>query len=230
MVRERRDSSLKDGLVTYDPEIKRMLQSTHRTLQFETTNNNGINPVDKMEEEYQDPPPVAYAEPTHKPRATGDDMSGDIEVPLILGHPFLVATKALIDVGEGKLALRLGDMKVVLRIPDVMRKSLDHDDTCFMIDVIDPYISAHVQEFLQDGALLIALQHDDQGKVDFEKMSSRSEDDERKQKQDESENDENGAGRISGERDCPLRVSSGSENDEKEQEWNENGAKTMKSE
>lgn len=43
-------------------------------------------------------------------------MSGDIEVPFILGCPLLAITKALINVREGKLTLRLGEEKVVLRI------------------------------------------------------------------------------------------------------------------
>lgn len=57
------------------------------------------------------------------------DISGDIEVPLILGRPFLATTKALIDVGEGKLTLRLGEEEVILRFPDAMRRSRDQDDT-----------------------------------------------------------------------------------------------------
>ncbi|KAI5663582.1 hypothetical protein M9H77_22905 [Catharanthus roseus] len=35
--------------------------------------------------------------------------------------------------------------------------SLDHDDTCSMIDAIDPHISTLVWEFVQEDALLIAL-------------------------------------------------------------------------
>lgn len=58
------------------------------------------------------------------------DMSGDIEVLLILGRPFLATTNALIDVEEGNLTLRLGDKKV-LKIPNAMRRLLYHNDICF---------------------------------------------------------------------------------------------------
>lgn len=57
-------------------------------------------------------------------------MSEDVGVLLILGHPFLATAKAIIDIGKGKLTFRLGDERVVLRLPDVMCHSLEHDDTC----------------------------------------------------------------------------------------------------
>ncbi|XP_031116623.1 uncharacterized protein LOC116020278 [Ipomoea triloba] len=37
------------------------------------------------------------------------DMDPNVEIPLILGRPFLAITRALIDVGEGKLIIRVGD-------------------------------------------------------------------------------------------------------------------------
>ncbi|KAK5836570.1 hypothetical protein PVK06_012362 [Gossypium arboreum] len=37
------------------------------------------------------------------------DMDEDVEVPLILGRPFLATAKAVINVGDGKLVLRVGD-------------------------------------------------------------------------------------------------------------------------
>lgn len=49
-----------------------------------------------------------------------------------------------------------------------MCNSLYHDDTCFMIDFVDLYVSGRVQEFVQEDTLLIALQQDDHEKVDSE--------------------------------------------------------------
>ncbi|XP_031105413.1 zonadhesin-like [Ipomoea triloba] len=37
------------------------------------------------------------------------DMDPDVEISLILGRPFLATARALIDVGEGKLVIRVGD-------------------------------------------------------------------------------------------------------------------------
>ncbi|KAK6149028.1 hypothetical protein DH2020_016553 [Rehmannia glutinosa] len=43
------------------------------------------------------------------------DMHDDIEVPLILGRPFLATAKSLIDVHDGKLTLRVGVNKLSLK-------------------------------------------------------------------------------------------------------------------
>ncbi|XP_016732546.1 uncharacterized protein [Gossypium hirsutum] len=51
------------------------------------------------------------------------DMGEDVEVPLILGRPFLATTRIVIDVGNGKLVLKVGDEEVTLQTCDVMRVS-----------------------------------------------------------------------------------------------------------
>ncbi|KAK5824706.1 hypothetical protein PVK06_019487 [Gossypium arboreum] len=51
------------------------------------------------------------------------DMDEDVEVPLILGLPFLANARAVIDVGDGKLVLRLGDEEIIFKIYDAMRFS-----------------------------------------------------------------------------------------------------------
>ncbi|KAK5825723.1 hypothetical protein PVK06_020584 [Gossypium arboreum] len=43
------------------------------------------------------------------------DMDEDVEVPLILGRPFLATVRAVIDVGDGKLVLRVGDEELSLK-------------------------------------------------------------------------------------------------------------------
>ena len=65
------------------------------------------------------------------------DMNYDSEVPLILGRPFLATARAIIDVDDGKLMLRVGDEKVVFLIS----QSIHQDDTCFAIDSFDTDIS-----------------------------------------------------------------------------------------
>lgn len=44
----------------------------------------------------------------------------EVNVHLILGCPFLATSKAIIDVGEGKITLKMGDEKVVLRLSDAI--------------------------------------------------------------------------------------------------------------
>ena len=44
------------------------------------------------------------------------DMAEDIELPLILGRPFLSTGRALIDVQEGKLILRVQNEQVIFNV------------------------------------------------------------------------------------------------------------------
>ena len=64
-------------------------------------------------------------------------MDEDVEVPLILGRPFLATARAVIDVGDGKLVLRVGDEEIIFKIYDAMRFSREQDDSCYFIDSID---------------------------------------------------------------------------------------------
>ncbi|KAK5792870.1 hypothetical protein PVK06_033996 [Gossypium arboreum] len=65
------------------------------------------------------------------------DMDEDVEVPLILGHPFLATARAVINVSDGKLVLRVGNEEIIFKIYDAMRFSTEQDDSCYFIDSID---------------------------------------------------------------------------------------------
>ncbi|XP_039123411.1 uncharacterized protein LOC120260031 [Dioscorea cayenensis subsp. rotundata] len=69
------------------------------------------------------------------------DVGDDVEVPLILGRPFLNTLGALIDVQEGKMTLRVGDEQVVFTLPEGMKHTLDHDDKLYFTDTTDEIIS-----------------------------------------------------------------------------------------
>ena len=64
------------------------------------------------------------------------DFEEDEEVPLILGMLFLYTSKALIDVHEGTLTLRVGDEKCVFDIYKASRQPVD-GDFCMHLDVVD---------------------------------------------------------------------------------------------
>ncbi|XP_022856217.1 uncharacterized protein LOC111377370, partial [Olea europaea var. sylvestris] len=64
------------------------------------------------------------------------DMEEDKDVPIILGRPFLATARALIDVQQGQLTLRLGEEQAIFNVFKVM-KYLTEPDNCFQIDVID---------------------------------------------------------------------------------------------
>src|SRR5262249_26582410 len=69
------------------------------------------------------------------------DMEEDFEVPVILGRPFLAIAKALIDVVEGWLTLRIQDKEVIFDISKAMKYPQSSDDLCFKIDVIEEVVS-----------------------------------------------------------------------------------------
>ena len=52
-----------------------------------------------------------------------------VEIPLILGRPFLKTSGARIDLQEGKMTLRVRNEEVVYTLPDAKKHSLDQDDT-----------------------------------------------------------------------------------------------------
>ncbi|CAM8957762.1 unnamed protein product [Rhodiola kirilowii] len=64
------------------------------------------------------------------------DISKDIDIPIILGRPFLYTTKAVIDMDRGSLALRVGSERVVFNLPD-MSKSPSLFADCYILDSAD---------------------------------------------------------------------------------------------
>ncbi|XP_076923539.1 uncharacterized protein LOC143585691 [Bidens hawaiensis] len=62
------------------------------------------------------------------------NMDEDSDVPLILGRPFLATARALIDVADGKLTLRVHDDTVTFDVQKSMRHTQQHDDTHYFIN------------------------------------------------------------------------------------------------
>ncbi|XP_075507472.1 uncharacterized protein LOC142544295 [Primulina tabacum] len=77
------------------------------------------------------------------------DMEEDVEMPLILGRPFLATGKALIDIQEGKLRLRVGEEEITFNVFNALKHTL-HSDSCYRIDALDALVSNYVQDALRD--------------------------------------------------------------------------------
>ncbi|XP_075481140.1 uncharacterized protein LOC142521851 [Primulina tabacum] len=77
------------------------------------------------------------------------DMEEDMEMALILGKPFLATGKALIDVREGKLRLRVGEEKITFDVFNALKHTLRTDD-CFRIDALDSLVNNFVQDAVKD--------------------------------------------------------------------------------
>ncbi|KAK5836456.1 hypothetical protein PVK06_012245 [Gossypium arboreum] len=78
------------------------------------------------------------------------DMDEDVEVPLILGHLFLATARAMIDMGDGKLVLRVGDEEMIFKIYNAMRFSKEQDDACYFINSINHITQYFFQEIVQE--------------------------------------------------------------------------------
>ena len=52
----------------------------------------------------------------------------------------MATARAVIDVGDGRLTLRVGDEELVVKIPTVMKQPMTVDDSCFCIDTIDSIV------------------------------------------------------------------------------------------
>nr|GFB50841.1 reverse transcriptase domain-containing protein [Tanacetum cinerariifolium] len=77
------------------------------------------------------------------------DFDADPRVPLILGRSFLKTVKALIDVFEGELTLRVGKEAITFNLDQTSRYSANYNDmTAKRIDVIDVACKEYSQEVL----------------------------------------------------------------------------------
>nr|GEY34195.1 reverse transcriptase domain-containing protein [Tanacetum cinerariifolium] len=77
------------------------------------------------------------------------DFNADPRVPLILGRSFLKTERALIDVFEGELTLRVGKKAITFNLDQTSRYSANYKDmTAKRIDVIDMACEEYLQEVL----------------------------------------------------------------------------------
>lgn len=64
------------------------------------------------------------------------DMDHDLEVPLILGRPFLVTTRALIDVGSEMLVIWVENVEASFKISKISKQPIEHDDAFFFFGLL----------------------------------------------------------------------------------------------
>ncbi|GJV26142.1 DNA-directed DNA polymerase [Tanacetum coccineum] len=76
------------------------------------------------------------------------DMPEDSRVPIILGRPFLETARAMIDVFNKKITLRVGDDEVIFDMDQSIKRSPAEDDVCYGVDDLDDAINAQAQELL----------------------------------------------------------------------------------
>ena len=79
------------------------------------------------------------------------DMEEDQDVPLILGRPFLATARALIDVQQGQLILRLNDDQIIFDMYKTIKNSASWDSSsCFQISGLNEIAQVEVQADLEE--------------------------------------------------------------------------------
>ncbi|XP_061351615.1 uncharacterized protein LOC133296608 [Gastrolobium bilobum] len=73
------------------------------------------------------------------------NMEEDIEIPLLLGKPFLATARAMIDVEQGKLILRMNEETVTIDVFESMKHPSDGGD-CFMVYIIQEAVDDTIKE------------------------------------------------------------------------------------
>ncbi|GJV88256.1 DNA-directed DNA polymerase [Tanacetum coccineum] len=76
------------------------------------------------------------------------------KIPIILGRPFLATTRAMIDVFNTKITLRVGNEEVIFDVDQsIKRPPTTPDDECYGINFLDVMIHSKTQELLEDDQL-----------------------------------------------------------------------------
>src|SRR5262249_39148305 len=101
------------------------------------------------------------------------EMEEDFEVLVILGRPFLATAKALIDVVEGQLILRIQDEEVVFDMSKAMKYPPSSDDSCFRIDIIEEAISEVFRDSISNYPLGISTATDKKDKEDEKELEEQ---------------------------------------------------------
>ncbi|GKA19337.1 DNA-directed DNA polymerase [Tanacetum coccineum] len=65
------------------------------------------------------------------------DMPEDSRVPIILGRPFLATARAMIDVFNKKITLKVGDDEVIFDVDQSIKRPPAEDDECYRVDDLD---------------------------------------------------------------------------------------------
>ncbi|GJT06341.1 reverse transcriptase domain-containing protein [Tanacetum coccineum] len=81
------------------------------------------------------------------------DMREDAKIPIILGRPFLATTRAMIDVFNKKITLRVGNKEVIFVVDQSTKRPPAKEDECYGINFLGTTIHLKTQELLEDDQL-----------------------------------------------------------------------------
>ncbi|XP_057990625.1 uncharacterized protein LOC131173001 [Hevea brasiliensis] len=73
------------------------------------------------------------------------EMEENVQIPIILGRPFLAIAGAIIDVKNERLTLKVGDEEVEFNLFNTMKHKLKPDE-CFKVDIVDKQVEEEFQK------------------------------------------------------------------------------------
>jgi len=68
------------------------------------------------------------------------DIEEDSDIPLILGRPFMLTTKCVVDIGNGNLEMSVKDQKVTFNLFEAIKHPSD-SKTSFKVKVIEQEVN-----------------------------------------------------------------------------------------
>ncbi|GJU12324.1 hypothetical protein Tco_1134720 [Tanacetum coccineum] len=77
----------------------------------------------------------------------------DSRISIILGRPFLATARAMINVFNKKITLKVGDDEVIFDMEQSMKKHYTEDDECYSIDDLDETINEETHVLLENEQL-----------------------------------------------------------------------------
>ena len=72
------------------------------------------------------------------------DIEEDADIPLILGRPFMLTAKCVVDMGNGNLEMSVDEQKVTFNLFDAIKHPNDHR-ACFIMEAIKHKVAMVVQ-------------------------------------------------------------------------------------
>ncbi|GKC35910.1 DNA-directed DNA polymerase [Tanacetum coccineum] len=81
------------------------------------------------------------------------DMREDSKILIILVRPFLATTRAMIDVFNKKITLKVGNKEVIFDADQSIKRPPAEGDECYGINFLDTTIHSKAQELLEDDQL-----------------------------------------------------------------------------
>ncbi|GKA64214.1 reverse transcriptase domain-containing protein [Tanacetum coccineum] len=81
------------------------------------------------------------------------DMREDSKILIILGRPFLATARAMIDVFNKKITLRVGNEEVIFDVDQSTKRPPAKEDECYGINFLGTTIHLKTQELLEDDQL-----------------------------------------------------------------------------